>query len=113
MAVLDIIFSKYSWVIISGIIFIILLACLCKFCKYTGDIRETTINNRYNITPIELEMHYLESQIRVIEQYLDTTSTLKTYLDNLHNKNIKTEEDIIIMVGPNGDNIQLATKITN
>jgi hypothetical protein len=104
-------FIKYGMLFV--LIFLIILTCLCKFCKYTGNIRETSINNRYNISQVELEMYYLESQLRTIDECLDTTNALKKYLDNLHNKNSKTEEDIIIAVGPNGDNIQLGTKITD
>ena len=111
MGSLDTIINKYVWIIIFVMVFIILITCICKFCKYTGDIHVT--NNRPNLSTTQLEINYLESQIRVVEEYLDMTNTLKTYLDNLHKKKPINNDDIIIVVGPTADTIQLGTKITD
>jgi len=55
--------------------------------------------------------------MRTIEEYLDIVSTLKTYLDQLHNIDKNSKEDLVddntvIMISPDGKNMQLGTKIT-
>ena len=35
MGTLDTIINRYVWVIVFIMVFIILLMCICKFCKYT------------------------------------------------------------------------------
>ena len=112
MGTLDTIINRYVWVIIFIMVFIILLMCICKFCKYTNDIQVTNINT-HNLSDTQLEINYLESQIRVVEEYLDITNTLRTYLDNLQEKKPINNDNIVIVVGPTADNIQLGTKITD
>ena len=113
------IITLLSLIIIIIVILMLFSLCVYKLCNPNRSSQYIIdSNNARRIRSIERRRYILENELRVTEQYIDITTTLKKYLNDLHNLENNTDEgiedeNVVIIVGPNGNNIQLGVKISN
>ena len=116
MASLEIILSTYGIYIVGLLILSGIGICIYKLSIHSQrnveriNRRNEEINRRNEEITHNMRREIIEYQINIIEEYLDITQTLKNYLDNIKSKHSQTD-DIIVIVSPNGDTIQLGEKL--
>lgn len=109
MTALGIILSTYGIYIVGLLILVGIVICIYKLSMHVQR-NEARINRRNQEITLNMRREIIENQINVIEEYLDITQTLKNYLDNIKPQ-LTQSDDIIVLVSPNGNNIQLGDKL--
>ena len=100
---MKIIIDKYGFIIFAIVIFLSFGFCFYKLCKET---RET--QRRDNL---QLELELTEIEIRALEQQLEITELFKKILEEKMNEEKMNE--VVVVVNPDGKQLQLGTKINN
>ena len=115
MATIELILRQYGVYIVICVITICIIYYMYKTCLEPPRPRpnrpiQTMEELRTNFNMRNREL--IEYELSIRQEQLDITNTLKNYLEQMKRGEGIKEDDITIIVGPDGD-LQLGTKIKN
>ena len=110
MATIELILRQYGVYIVICVITICIIYYMYKTCLKSPRPIQTTEEIRASFNRRNRE--FIEYELSIRQEQLDITNTLKNYLEQMKRGEGIKEDDITIIVGPDGD-LQLGTKIKN